>query len=106
MKITKANKLPGTQYLELLDVAKYLRAVYVSALTETEKQRFYRRVYTEARANGLRSKMVGATSFTAMEKVMKVAQNEYPHLDIKIAKNKPKYSFALHGVNIFVKVKQ
>jgi basic membrane lipoprotein Med (substrate-binding protein (PBP1-ABC) superfamily) len=105
MKITKANKLPGTQYLELLDVAKYLRAVYVSALTETEKQRYWR-VYTEARANGLRSKMICATSFKAMDKVMKVAQNEYPHLDIKIAKNKPMYSFALHGVNIFVKVKQ
>ena len=100
MIITKANKLPETQYLEMLNVAKHLRKKYC-------KSSSFRpwRVYTEARTGGLRSKMEIKQSKKGLNKIRKIAGKKYPHLNITIEMHNPKSSWSSEGICIFVKVK-
>jgi hypothetical protein len=101
MYITKANKLTETKYVHLLDVAKTLREVYM----RMSKGRCYR-VYTEARAKGLRSKMcLGNVDVKSIIKLNNMAKTMYPHLDIVVEQNTGNRPWSFDSVCIFVKVK-
>jgi hypothetical protein len=103
MNVTKANKLPVDQYLHLLDVAAALRETYMFL----SKGRCYR-VYTEARKNGLRSKMcMGEVDLEIMEILGIIAKTFYPYLDITVQETSPEQRrpWSFNGVCIFVKVK-
>lgn len=102
MSVTKANKLSENTYLHLLDVAKTLREVYL----RMSKSKCYR-VYTEARKNGLRSKMcTNKVDLKSIAKLNSIVEALYPHLDIKVEKNTSMRPWNYDDVCIFVKVKK
>ncbi len=101
MKITKANKLPETQYIEMLDVAKQLRKI----ITKSNSGLRVYRVYTEARKGGLRSKMELGGNTVNISALQKLANKRYPHLDIQIKRHDSKWAWSNRGVCIFIKVK-
>ena len=101
MSVTKATKLSETQYLHLLDVAKTLRETYLRLSKDNCD-----RVYTEARKNGLRSKMcMGNVNEGAMAKLNSVVGALYPHLNIVIKTTNKTCPWSYGGVSILVKVK-
>ena len=102
MSVTKANQLSEYQYLHLLDVAKSLRGAYL----RLSKDNCYR-VYTEARKDGLRSKMcMGKVNVEAMAKLNGVVEALYPHLNIVFKTTDKTHPWSYGGVSIFIKVKQ
>ena len=101
MQITKANKLPEAQYIEMLNVAKQLR----SKITKLNKGLKTYRVYTEARKGGLRSKMELGKNKVNIDAIQKLANKTYPHLDIQIKRHDSKWAWSNSGVCIFIKVK-
>jgi hypothetical protein len=101
MSVTKANQLSEHQYLHLLDVAKSLRGAYL----RLSKDNCYR-VYTEARKDGLRSKMcMGKVNVEAMAKLNGVVEALYPHLNIVFKTTDKTHPWSYGGVSIFIKVK-
>lgn len=80
MPVTKANKLPEEQYLKMLDAAKYIRGEIV----KLNKGKQVWRVYTEARKEGLRSKMQMDAEGIRTFAVEEAASTAYPDLDIQI----------------------
>jgi hypothetical protein len=94
-EVTKANKLPVNDYVEMLDVAKHLRSVITSEIGKI----YLHRVYTEARKGGLRSKMILCRNRFNYNHLQELANISYPHLDIQIKRHN--YS----EVCIFIKTK-
>jgi hypothetical protein len=102
MKITKANKLPEAQYVEMLEVAKHLRGEIVK-LNRGEKPWG---VYTEARKGGLRSKMlIGRPDASMINKIQKMANTKYPHLNINVNVHNRYAAWSSDGICIFIKTK-
>ena len=101
MQTTKANKLPEAQYVEMLNVAKQLR----SEITKLNPGLRTYRVYTEARKNGLRSKMELGDNKISMDAIQKLADKTYPHLDIQIKRHNSRWVWSFGGICIFIKAK-
>ena len=105
--ITKATNLTNKEYQHLLELTAGFRKMFLKSAKCGSW-----RVYTEARKNGLRSKIVLKGPYTnkdikyGMKIIRQINDNLFKNLDITIKENQPKYRWQGEAVCIFVKYKK